>query len=254
MCQPLHLWAPYCYSAAIKSLKKHSGTKKNYTRWFISKRIKCVWLKVSVWFSVSASPAGLYVCRLLYFHVHLLCLALISSLTWLKLMSAESSLWLMTLRSLISSSVLCWLAISFPHFISLHPILVSSYSFIPLCPLKTRVLSCTASLLLWSFYFYQLHFSPLDSLLSFWSSGCSILCFVWYLQSFFFLYISLFRGHHLGTNDIWREAVWWDFHQGHPWPAGERRAPPSAPHLHHWCVHGHGQMYVKLRENSANIS
>lgn len=139
-----------------------------------------------MWFSVSASPAGLYVCRLLYFHVHLLCLALISSLTWLKLMSAESSLWLMTLRSLISSSVLCWLAISFPHFISLHPILVSSYSFIPLCPLKTRVLSCTASLLLCSFYFYQLHFSPLDSLLSFWSSGCSILCFVWYLQSFFF--------------------------------------------------------------------
>lgn len=132
MCQPLHLWAPYCYSAAIKSLKKHSGTKKTDTRWFISKRIKCVWLKVSVWFSVSASPAGLYVCRLLYFHVHLLCLALISSLTWLKLMSAESSLWLMTLRSLISSSVLCWLAIYFPHFISLHPILVS-YSLSCLC-------------------------------------------------------------------------------------------------------------------------
>lgn len=61
--------------------------------------------------------------------VHLLCLALISSLTWLKLMSAESSLWLMTLRSLITSSVLCWLVISFSPSISLRPTLFSFIFF-----------------------------------------------------------------------------------------------------------------------------
>lgn len=227
----------------MKSLKKHFGTKKNYTRWFISKRIKCVWLKVSVWFSVSTSPAGLYVCRLLYFHVHLLCLALISSLTWLKLMSAESSLWLMTLRSLISSSVLCWLAISFAHFISLHPILVSFYSLILWWPLKILLFSCTVFCFCVPLYFYYFLFTFISLIFKLLFS-----VFRHMVSPFFCLYISRFRGHHLGANDIWGETVWRDFHQGHPWTAGERRAPPSAPHLHHWCVHGHGKMYVRLRE------
>lgn len=195
------------------------------------------------------SPAGLYVCRLLYFHVHLLCLALISSLTWLKLMSAESSLWLVTLRSLISSSVLCWLAISFAHFISLHPILVSFYSLIPWWPLKIPLFSCTVFCFCVPLHFYYFLFTFVSLIFKLLFS-----VFRHMVSPFFWLYISRFRGHHLGVNDIWREAVWWDFNQGHPWPAGERRAPPSAPYLHHWCLHGHGQMYVRQREYSPNIS
>lgn len=56
------------YYKVIKSLKKRIS-KKKCARWFVSKRIMCVWLKVSVRFSASMSPLGLHDRRLLYFHL-----------------------------------------------------------------------------------------------------------------------------------------------------------------------------------------
>lgn len=81
----------------------------------------------------------------------------------------------------------------------------------------------------------------------YWVFICSSLFSHFCLISWFCISIFLSsRSDYLGADDVWRQAVWWNSHTWDSWPAWERRTSPPAAHLHHWRLHGHGEMYEHL--------
>lgn len=212
--------------------------------------------------------------------MHWLCLPLISSLTaprlrlevqaawWLsRLWWAPVLCWVMSsplfslrfvvLRS-VSRSDLIWSVtlFAFIFFSHLSSYFSSPFFFFAWFP----IFSCLLALF-WIFFFQSLCsflLKPIyTSFLSSWFySSFSYLYFSLLNWSFFLCSLSsafhfdlfpciprfLLRGDHLGADDLWREAIWWDFHQRHPRPAGEGRTSSAAAHQHHRCLHGHGQM------------
>lgn len=52
------------------------------------------------------------------------------------------------------------------------------------------------------------------------------------------------RSHCLGVDDLWIQALWWNPCEWDLDCPGERRAPPTATHLHHRRLHDHGQVWV----------
>ena len=52
------------------------------------------------------------------------------------------------------------------------------------------------------------------------------------------------RSHCLGVDDLWIQALRWNPCEWDLDCPGERRAPPTATHLHHRRLHDHGQVWV----------
>lgn len=48
----------------------------------------------------------------------------------------------------------------------------------------------------------------------------------------------------VGDDVLWGRAVLYDASSGSSWSAGKGRASVPASNLHHWCLHGHGQVWV----------
>lgn len=62
-----------------------------------------------------------------------------------------------------------------------------------------------------------------------------------------------FRCNSMGDDVVWGRAIHYNASTGSSWSAGERRATVPASNLHHWCLYGHGQVWVPVFNPFCNI-
>ncbi len=62
------------------------------------------------------------------------------------------------------------------------------------------------------------------------------------------------RSDHLGADDIWRQTVRRHPHARNPRHSGERGASAPASHMHHRCLHGHGEMWENTQKHTYKCS